>query len=479
MRKILFTMITLLSLWACSNDEMVQSPQPTMGIATKSLSRATSTGLGVDQQVLFLQDGTSHNAGQLIVTSNAPEVFIRWNVSDSCNLDTTRTSLAMSNGSARLDIKWDKMQENGNFAPAATAFDNGILLSDGASAIYVHLILTKDPDIANYSDILNRSAAEAAEVPNAVGIFARPAEIMMSEQRGGYTILSTVGAAPLGLTFDKIGSYTNIDYSSVTDFYPSDVTNEQIRFNWNANGAPDTDFSVPFTIFGIDNDLSADVQISYYKQDAPTLEVTPNTFEVAPTGATITTQISTNQTKWTLEKTGDIPTWITYSAATGNAGISGINLTVAPNTTVEPRYATLTIKAGALTKGIDITQLGITPTLAVSPTSFPTVKAEGESIAVTVSSNTTWNVVANAAWLHANKTSGNGNASVTFTVDENRAATTRTATATIKTTVNGTTPIIKTITFTQSEGAKPVNPGGITIDDIGDSEDININGGSL
>ena len=257
------------------------------------------------------------------------------------------------------------------------------------------------------------------------------------------------------------------------------MTNEQIRFNWNASGAPDTDFSVPFTIFGIDNDLSADVQISYYKQDAPTLEVTPNTFEVAPTGATITTQISTNQTKWTLEKTSDIPTWITYSAVTGNAGISGINLTVAPNTTVEPRYATLTIKAGALTKGIDITQLGITPTLAVSPTSFPTVKAEGESIAVTVSSNTTWNVVANAAWLHANKTSGNGNASVTFTVDENRAATTRTATATIKTTVNGTTPIIKTITFTQSEGAKPVNPGGITIDDIGDSEDININGGSL
>lgn len=471
-------MIALLSLWACSNDEMVQSPQPTIGIATKSLSRATSTGLGVDQQVLFLQDGTNHNAGQLIVTSNAPEVSIRWNVSDSCNLDTTRTSLAMSNGSARLDIKWDKMQESGNFAPAATAFDNGILLSDGTSAIYVHLILTKDPDIAKYSDILNRSAAEAAEIPNAVGIFARPAEIIMSEQRGGYTLLSTVGAAPLGLTFDKIGSYTNIDYSSVTDFYLSDVTNEQIRFSWNANGAPDTDFSVPFTIFGIDNDLSTDVQISYYKQNAPTLQVSPNTFEIAPTGATVTTQISTNQTKWTLENTGNIPAWITYSAATGNTGISGINLTVAPNTTMETRYATLTIKAGVLTRGIDIIQPGVTPTLAVSPTSFPNVKTDGESMAVTVTSNTTWTVTTSASWIHANKTSGNGDASVTFTVDANSGTAARTATATV-TTATGTTPITQTITFTQGAGAKPVNPGGITIDDIGGSEDININGGSL
>ncbi len=570
MRKILFTLVTLLSLWACNNDDLVKSPQSPMDITTKAVSRSTSTGLGVDQQVIFLQDSTSRNAGQLIVTSNAPEVSIQWNVTDSCNLDTTRTYLAMTNGSARLDIKWDKMQEDGSFAPAATAFDNGILLSDGTSAIYVHLILTKNPDIANYSEVLNRSAVEAAIIPQAVGINARPTEVKMSEQKGGITVLSTTDAAPVILSFDQIGSYTNLDLSEITDFYANDVTNEVIRFNWNANGAPDTDFAVPFTIFGIDNSLTAEVLVSFYKQSAPTLTIEPNTFEVDAAGATVAAKVSTNQTKWELQNINDIPDWITYNTTTGNTGISNINLTIAPNTTMTTRNATLILKAGALKKGIDITQLGITPslevsptsfnvkregenmavtvtsnttwrvttsdswlhagtlsgsnngaitftadanttnttrtatatisatvgttpvtrtitftqvgltpTLTVSPTSFPNIKSVGENVSVSVTSNVSWNVTVNATWVHTNNTSGNGNASVSFTVDANSANTSRTATATITTTVTGTTPVTRTITFTQGEGAKPVNPGGITIDDIGGTEDININGGSL
>lgn len=350
MRKILFTLVTLLSLWACNNDDLVKSPQSPMDITTKAVSRSTSTGLGVDQQVIFLQDSTSRNAGQLIVTSNAPEVSIQWNVTDSCNLDTTRTYLAMTNGSARLDIKWDKMQEDGSFAPAATAFDNGILLSDGTSAIYVHLILTKNPDIANYSEVLNRSAAEAAIIPQAVGINARPTEVKMSEQKGGITVLSTTDAAPVILSFDQIGSYTNLDLSEITDFYANDVTNEVIRFNWNASGAPDTDFAVPFTIFGIDNSLTAEVLVSFYKQSAPTLTIEPNTFEVDAAGATVAAKVSTNQTKWELQNINDIPDWITYNTTTGNTGISNINLTIAPNTTMTTRNATLILKAGALKK---------------------------------------------------------------------------------------------------------------------------------
>ncbi len=447
MRKILFTLVALLSLWACNNDDLVKSPQSPMDITTKAVSRSTSTGLGVDQQVIFLQDSTSRNAGQLIVTSNAPEVSIQWNVTDSCNLDTTRTYLAMTNGSARLDIKWDKMQEDGHFAPAATAFDNGILLSDGTSAIYVHLILTKNPDIANYSEVLNRSTAEAAIIPQAVGINARPIEVKMSESKGGITVLSTTDAAPVILSFDKIGSYTNLDLSDITDFYVDDVTNEVIRFNWNASGAPDTDFAVPFTIFGIDNSLTAEVFVSFYKQSAPTLTIEPNTFEVDAAGATVAAKVSTNQTKWELQNINDIPDWITYNTTTGNTGISNINLTIAPNTTMTTRNATLILKAGALKKGIDITQLGITPSLEVSPNSF-NVKREGENMAVTVTSNTTWRVTTNATWLHAGTVTGSNNGAITFTADANTTNMNRTATATISATV-GTTPVTRTITFTQ------------------------------
>lgn len=452
MRKLLFAIVALLAFWACSNEDLVQNPQIPMDLATKALSRATETGLSVDEQVIFLQDSTNRDAGRLFVTANVPEVSIQWNVTDSCNLDTTRTYLTMSNGSAYLDIKWDKMQDDGRFAPAATAFDNGILLSDGTSSIYVHLVLTKDPDIANYSDVMSRSVMEAAIMPRAVGINARPTEVKMSEQKGGLTVLSTTGAAPVILTFDQIGSYTNLDLSTITDFYENDVTNQLIRFNWDGNGAPDTDFSSPFTIFGIDNNLTAEVLVSFYKQNAPSLTVTPNTFEVESAGATVTAKISTNQTKWELQNIKDIPDWITYNTTTGNTGISGINLTIAPNTTMQNRYATLIIKAGAIQRGIDITQLGITPSLEVSPTLF-NVKREADLHAVTVTSNTTWRVTTNADWLDALKTTGSNNETIVFATYLNPTNERRVATATVSTAI-GTVPVIRTITFIQ-EGLTP------------------------
>lgn len=97
---------------------------------------------------------------------------------------------------------------------------------------------------------------------------------------------------------------------------------------------------------------------------------------------------------------------------------------------------------------ITFIQEGLTPTLEVSPTSFPNIKSEGESASVSVTSNVAWSVTTDAAWLNANTASGNGNASIAFTVAANSAGASRTATATITTTA-GATPITRTITFTQ------------------------------
>lgn len=454
MRKILLTLVTLLALWACNNDDFVQSPQPSEALSTNLLSRATTSGLGVNQQILFLEDDGTREAGKIAVTANVPEVSIQWNVLDSCNLDTTRTYLTMSNGRADLDIKWEKMYEDGNFAPRAKAFDLGVLLSDGSSSIYVHLILSKDQNVENFSTVLTRSSSEASVMAARTSIACYPDHINMAESIGGYTWLETIDAAPVGLFFDKIGSFTNIDYTGIDKIFRTEADFEEINFPWNANGAPDTDFETSFTVTGLRSGLSMEVPITYYKQNAPTLTITPNTFEVPATGQTVTAQIKTDQTKWDLQDLTKIPDWITYSPATGGTGVSGINLTIAPNTTMEPRYATLFIKSGALTKGIDITQLGLTPELSVAPQSFPSIKASGDNMAVTVTSNTGWRVTTSAPWLHASPVNGTGNGAITFSAEANTGNDSRTATATISTLI-GTMPVTRTITFTQDGAIIP------------------------
>lgn len=448
MRKILLTLVTLLALWACNNDDFVQSPQPSKALSTNLLSRATTSGLGVDQQILFLEDDGTREAGKIAVTANVPEVSIQWNVLDSCNLDTTRTYLTMSNGRADLDIKWEKMYENGNFAPGARAFDVGVLISDSISSIYVHLILSKNQNLEDFPNVLTRSSSEASVMAARTSIACYPDHINMAESIGGYAWLETIDAAPVGLFFDKIGSFTNIDYTGIDKIFKTEADFEEINFPWNANGAPDTDFETSFTVTGLRSGLSMEVPITYYKQNAPTLTITPNAFEVPAIGQTVTAQIKTNQTKWDLQDPTKIPDWITYSSATGGTGMSGINLTIAPNTTMEPRYATLFIKSGALIKGIDITQLGLTPELSVAPQSFPNIKASGDNMAVTVTSNTGWRVTTSAPWLHASPVNSTGNGAITFSAEANTGDNPRTATATISTLI-GTMPVTRTITFTQ------------------------------
>lgn len=455
MRKFLFSIVVLLTLWACNNDDFVQNPQlEAVALSINLLSRSTTSGLGVDQQILFLEDNGTREAGKIVVTANVPEVSIQWNVLDSCNLDTTRTYLPMSNGSANLDIKWKKMYDDGSFAPGAKAFDLGALISDGSSSIYVHLILSKDQDIENFSTVLTRSASEATVMAPRTSIACYPDHINMAEGIGGYTWLETIDATPVGIFFDKIGTFTNIDFTNVPKIFRTEADFEQLNFPWTAAGVPDTDFETLFTVTGLRSGLSMEVPITYYKQNAPTLTVAPNTFEVSAIGQTITTKINTNQTKWDLQNLTAIPAWITYSSTTGGAGMTALNLTIAPNTTLEPRYATLFVKSGSLTKGIDITQLGLTPELTVAPQSFPNVKASGDNMAVTVTSNTGWRVTTSAPWLHASPVNSIGNGAITFSVEANTANEPRTATATVSTLI-GAMPMTRTITFTQDGAIMP------------------------
>lgn len=96
-------MVTLL-LASCSNDQEFDSKPDAANVETKVMTRATTTGLGVDKEVIYLADDSTRLAGQVVISANTPEVTLQWNLPTLCNVNTKTTQVEMENGQATLNI---------------------------------------------------------------------------------------------------------------------------------------------------------------------------------------------------------------------------------------------------------------------------------------------------------------------------------------------------------------------------------------
>ena len=70
-------------------------------------------------------------------------------------------------------------------------------------------------------------------------------------------------------------------------------------------------------------------------------------------------------------------------------------------------------------------------TLSVSPATLNVAAAANSTGTFSVTSNTSWTVTDNQAWLRASPTSGSNNGTVTVTAQQNTGASARTATVTV------------------------------------------------
>lgn len=456
MRKLLLGLSALLLLlWSCNNENDRLSTQSTerSDTSTKALSRTTSSGLGVDNQLLFLQADTIANAGQLVIAANVPEVTLDWNVSEKSNLDTTLTSIEVVNGHATLDIKWAKQLANENFAPKATAFINGLRLSDGETSLYVHLVLTTDPVIDEFEYLLDYPVSVT---PNVNFIQLTPAEVQMTAGEGGTAEVMLDGAAPVQVQTERIGSFTKINQALIPESIEYNGT-EQIPFRWKAV-APDANFKVIYYVYSYDTNLKAEAVVSYTQHSEEFLTVTPDTVQFLDAGGTMSVRIETNQDKWVLQNTDQIPEWITCNATEGNKGASALNLTATSNQSIQSRSCLLTLLAGTVTQKISVEQSGYKPELNISYSSFPNIKAEGEEVNVSVVSNIDWQLSENIPeWLHPDKSNGTGNGEIGFTVDPLDSFDSRTA-AIFITSQTSTPSISREITFTQIGREFKVSP---------------------
>ena len=139
--------------------------------------------------------------------------------------------------------------------------------------------------------------------------------------------------------------------------------------------------------------------------------------------------------------------WVTVSPTSGT-GNGSFKITVTANEKFEARSSTVTVNAGDKTASVRVSQLSLSPSILVSPTTLE-VDDIGGTASVDVTANSPWTVSVpeDCDWIAAEPASGEGNAKVTLTVAPSDVRVVRSAVITFKETVGNST---KTVTVNQA-----------------------------
>jgi hypothetical protein len=158
-------------------------------------------------------------------------------------------------------------------------------------------------------------------------------------------------------------------------------------------------------------------------------DLSPTSATFGNSNATATATVTTASTcAWTATTDSS---WIAITGVNtpghSGAGSGTVSYTVIPNSTPLVRVATLSIAGRSLTviQESTATQCGFT----VTPTSAAFAAAGGSgSVSIGASTGCGWTAVSGASWITiTSDTSGNGSATVRYTVAANAATTSRTA----------------------------------------------------
>ena len=147
---------------------------------------------------------------------------------------------------------------------------------------------------------------------------------------------------------------------------------------------------------------------------------------IAATGGTGNVAVSAGAgCAWTA--TSNAP-WLTLTAGATGTGSGSVGFSVAPNSG-NARTGTITVAGRTFT----VTQAAPVCAYSIDPTSLtvPAAKSKG-TVAVAAGSGCAWTARSNDGWLKLSSgTSGNGNGTVAFNVDEHKGKNSRTGTLTI------------------------------------------------
>ncbi|MCL2737061.1 MAG: hypothetical protein FWD75_10635 [Propionibacteriaceae bacterium] len=178
----------------------------------------------------------------------------------------------------------------------------------------------------------------------------------------------------------------------------------------------------------------------------PSLALDTTTWTLASSAAATSTVHVTSNQSWTVSSD---QSWVTVSPGTGSNN-GTVTLTAVANASVSSRVATVTFatSTGALARAVTVSQPGAAPTVSTGVSQWVVPSSGQNQVSVSVSSNTTWKMSSDQAWLTVSPGTGTGNGSVSLTAGANTAVTARTATVTV-TTTSGATVQTATVTVSQ------------------------------
>ena len=161
------------------------------------------------------------------------------------------------------------------------------------------------------------------------------------------------------------------------------------------------------------------------EQEALLLNVSNNLITATPLQGSYQFTVSSNAA-WAITSNQG---WCTVQPASGN-GDREITVSVAANTTGEPRTATLTVTAGNQSRQVTVEQDKDDATLDVSITTINAPYSAGQHT-FNITSNAAWTIASDQDWCTVQPPSGTGNREITISVTENAATIKREAILTV------------------------------------------------
>lgn len=450
-KRILFLLAMLLMVFSCTDNE---SENPGKSYA----------GLEVSTDFIKLLDDSTNVAGNLDISANTSQVYLRWNVPAGCNLDTTLSVIQMSKGKATLPIKWSKALNSGNWGPADMAYEGGVVVSTEKESKYIRLFWVEELDTAAVlaNPILMTRAD--GDLPKAVEINLHPdANVVMNQQTGGAVTVEFTGVMSVRVDASDVSSDTHVD---LTDVPLVMHESGDVFFPWTTEGAPNFNF-VKAVRFLATSYIYKDAMLNYRVPGTTAYykfvkSIPESGGELSAQNAAVTVVVNTNK-EWSLDSEFNALPPTEDPNAFGPEDKT-LKMYISDNENSQPREVKIYVKSQGVNKDtLTFIQLGSTSQsdtfefIKTVPAEGSTLPATGTGVDVTVRTDQNWYINSNVSTTTNYEVAG-GVATVTktYNIPANTSNENRNITLTIGADNTGTA---KTVYFIQSgAGTTPENP---------------------
>ncbi|HPS63093.1 MAG TPA: BACON domain-containing carbohydrate-binding protein, partial [Bacteroidales bacterium] len=257
--------------------------------------------------------------------------------------------------------------------------------------------------------VANVTVTVTGLTPIVVTVTQAGSVLLMTVTPPNQPVAATAGATTFTVTTNATTPWTSVSDQTWCTVTPTGTGNGTINANYtqNANLASRV-ANITVTVAGVSPVIVTVSQAGA----APTLSVAPSNQTVQPPAGTTSFTVTSNSA-WIVSSD---QTWCTVTpSGTGNGTITANYL---ENTSSSIRTANVTVTVAGLSPVVvTVTQLGVTPTLSVTP-SNQDVTAPSGNTAFSVTTNSAWTASSDQGWCTVTS-SGSGNGTLAATYQEN------------------------------------------------------------